>query len=274
MAVITITTDFGTRDFAAAAVKGAVMTELPNAKLIEITHEISPFDILQAAYVVRNSYHQFPENSIHIISVDAMPYPGKDLIAAKINNHYFLCADNGILSILFPEMNPEVVSITFGNYAEHSNFPTCDVLIPVACQLLKNGDLKEVGIEKPQLKTIHYLKPILKGNILVGTIMFMDEFGNLISNISERRFNKLIGTRDFEVHVRNHSFNEIYKRYTDIVKDPENETKYHGRGLVLFNSTGYLEIAIYKSNPKTVGSASSLFGLKQGDNISIEFIEK
>ncbi len=275
MAVITITTDFGTRDFAAAAVRGAVISELPNAHLIEITHQITPFDILQAAYVVRNAYHQFPENSVHIIGVDAMPYPTKSLLAAKMNHHYFLCADNGILSILFPNINPEeVVEIDLNTEQKNSNFPTRDVLIPVACHILRGGSLNVIGKEIKEVKKINYLKPILKGNALIGTIMFVDDFGNLLTNISERRFNKLRQHRDFEVKVRSETFDQIFKKYTDIVKDFENESKYHGRGMVLFNSTGYLEIAIYKSNPKTVGAASTLFGLKQGDTISIEFNEK
>lgn len=273
MSVITFTTDFGIADYSVASVKGAILKELPDARLVDITHEIRPFDISEAAFVIKNVYPEFPDETVHIIGVDALPTKTTRLLASKIDGHYFLAADNGILSLILAELIPEkMVEITIAKYSELSNFPTRDIFVPVACHLIRGGKLEVIGKVTNEYKELNVLRPVLQNEkLLVGTVITVDRFGNVITNISRKIFEEYRRGRDFEVYVRNFRFNQILNRYSEIVKDFDDEVSSHGEKMVLFNSAGFLEIAMYKSDPNSFGGASTLLGMKKGDNISIEF---
>lgn len=273
MSIITITTDFGTKDYMLAAVKGSILKELPDARLVDISHDISPFDIEETAYIVKNVYSNFPPKTVHIIGVDALPHSHKKLLAAKIDGQYFLASDNGILSLILADIRPEkLVEITLGKYDSFSNFPTRDVFVPVACHLIRGGVLDVVGQSTTEYKELNNIRPINKDNkSLIGTVIYIDNFGNVITNITKSFFEGVRRGRNFEIKVRNFSFGKIYNRYVEVVKDMEQEIKYHGNELVLFNSSEFLEIAIYKPNRHTHGSANTLLGLKKGDHIYIDF---
>ncbi|MXV37763.1 hypothetical protein GO491_03570 [Flavobacteriaceae bacterium Ap0902] len=273
MAIITLTTDFGIGDYMVAGIKGAILKQLPGIQIVDISHEIEPFNLGEAAYVIKNVYPDFPEDTIHIIGVDALPNEVTRLLAAKIDGHYFVCADNGILSLILAELKPEeLVEITLGRYNAYSNFPTRDIFVPVACHIARDGLLNIIGNNTNTYKHLNFLKPQTKEDkVLVGTVIYIDNFGNVITNISHKVFDEVGKGRTFEISVRNFKFTRILSRYSEIVTDFNNEVNSHGEKMVLFNSAGFLEIAIYKSNPKTVGSAKSLLGLKIGDNISVEF---
>lgn len=273
MAIITLTTDFGIGDYMVAGVKGAILKELSEVQIIDISHEIEPFNLGEAAYVIKNVYQNFPENSIHIIGVDALPNEVTRLLAAKIDGHYFICADNGILSLILSELKPEeLVEITLGRYDAYSNVPTREIFVPVACHIARGGLLEIIGKKTNTYKHLNFLKPQTKENkLLIGTVIYIDNFGNVITNISRKQFDEVGKGRAFEVAVRNFKFTSILNRYSEVVKEFNKEINSHGEKMVLFNSAGFLEVAIYKSNPKTVGGANTLLGLKIGDNISVEF---
>lgn len=274
MSIITITTDFGIKDYMLAAVKGSILKELPDARIIDVSNNISPFNLEEAAYVVKNVYPNFPEKTVHIIGVDALPNKNKRLLAAEIEGQYFLAADNGILSLIMSEIRPtKIVEITLDQYEEFSNFPTRDIFVRVACHLVRGGVLEIVGKVIDNYKELNIIKPIIRDEkTLVGTVIYIDNFGNVITNITKRFFEDFVKGRGYEIQVRNTPFNKINTKYSDAVKDFDNEVNYHGDGLVLFNSSNYLEIAIYKPNLNTHGSASTLFGLKKGDNIYVNLI--
>lgn len=272
MPVITLTTDFGTKDYMVASLKGAILKELPDARLVDLTHEIQPFNIGEAAYVIKNAYPDFPTETVHIIGVDALPTEKTKLLAAKIDGHYFISADNGILSLILADLRPEnLVEITLGKYNALSNFPTRDIFVPVACHLIRGGKLEIIGNPTQNYKELNFLRPIVKGNSIKGNVIYIDNFGNVITNIRKKKFEDVGKGRNFEILVRNFSFDKIMKRYSDVVKNIDEEVNSHGDRMALFNSAEFLEIAVYKSNPSSFGSASSLFGLKIGDPISIEF---
>ena len=114
MSVITLTSDYGIKDHYAGSIKGALFSELINPNIVDISHQISPFNIVEAAYIIENSYKDFPENSIHIIGVDSEKTPEQKHIVVKLDGHYFICADNGILSLLTNKINAEkIIEINF-----------------------------------------------------------------------------------------------------------------------------------------------------------------
>ncbi|MDO5510674.1 MAG: SAM-dependent chlorinase/fluorinase [Weeksellaceae bacterium] len=276
MKIITLTTDFGTKDYAAASVKGAIYTQCPEAKVVDITHDISPFNLFEAAYIVRIAHQNFPPGTIHLVGVDAVPHPHKQLLVAQHANHYFICADNGILSLLFQDSNPDqLFEITINPSGMLTNFPTRDIMVPVACHLAKGGVMSIIGRPRTEFEKLNSLQPKITDNqnVIVGSVIYFDNFGNVITNINRKLFDRIGKGRAFSINVRNKSFDHLVNRYIDVVKDFNQESFYYGNGMALFNAAGFLEIALYKSDPNTSGSTKSLYGLNMGDNISINFSE-
>ena len=99
MPIVTLTTDFGEKDHYVGAVKGAIYSELDSVRIVDISHSISPFHITEAAYIIQNAYHSFPKGTIHIIGIDSELNPENRHIAVALDGHYFICANNGIISL-------------------------------------------------------------------------------------------------------------------------------------------------------------------------------
>lgn len=273
MPIITLTTDFGLKDPYVASVKARIYSELPDAQIVDISHQIQPFDIGEGAFIVKNSYKDFPSGTIHILGVDALVNPVKKPVAAEIDDHYFITSDNGILSLICSEVAPkEIVEINLPHVQQNSVFPTRDLFVPVACHLARGGKLSVVGQRIKEYKELSTLRPVVKDDkTIIGLVIYIDNYGNAITNISERIFDKVGKKRNFRIYHRNHEFTELYRNYSDFVKDFDNESEYLGKGMALMGSSGYLEIAIYKSNPNNFGAASTLFGLKKGSEVYVEF---
>ena len=276
MSLITLTTDFGTKDHFVGAVKGAIYSELPDAKIVDITHEISPFNITETAYILKNSYKSFPAGTIHIIGVDSELSIENKHIAIELDGHFFVCPDNGLISMIASEINPtKIVEINIHDRIE-SSFPVLDVFVQVACFIARGGSLGVIGKEIKEYKKLIEIQPKVNQTqtTIIGGVIYIDNYGNVISNISKKLFNEIGKGREFKLTARRHTFSKIHVKYNDIVNYSiaEERRQNDGDKLALFNSAGYLEIAMYRSNLKTVGGASSLLGLGYRDSITIEFI--
>ena len=275
MAIITLTTDFGEKDHFAGAVKGAIYTELPSAKIVDISHSIAPFHITEASYIIKNAYKSFPEGSIHIIGVDSELTPENKHIALKLDGHYFICANNGILSLIASEFVPEkIVEINIHDKVQ-SNFPVLDVFVKVAGHLARGGTLEVIGKSIAEVKQLKEMEPLINAdqNQIKGNVIYIDNYGNVVTNISKKLFDKVGKGRKFSMHARTANFTEIYTTYSEAINfDSEMISREDGKKLAIFNSGGYIELAIYKSNPSTVGSASSLFGLEYRDTVTVNFL--
>ncbi|MBW1298664.1 SAM hydrolase/SAM-dependent halogenase family protein [Aquimarina litoralis] len=275
MPIITLTTDFGIKDHFVSAVKGAIYTELPEATIVDISHEISPFHITEAAYIIQNAYKSFPKGSIHIVGIDSELNPENKHIAVLLDDHYFICANNGLISLIASEFRPaKIVEINIHD-AIGTNFPVLDVFVAVACHIARGGTLEVIGKPITEIKMIKGITPIvnLGDKQIVGSIIYIDNYGNLITNITRKLFEDVGKGRSFKITARSAVFSKIYERYSDAINFEVEKSKREedGKKLAVFNSSGYLELAIYKSNPKTVGGASSLFGLYFRDTVSITF---
>ncbi|WMI65328.1 SAM-dependent chlorinase/fluorinase [Aestuariibaculum sp. YM273] len=278
MAIITLTTDFGEKDYFAGATKGAIYTELPDAKIVDISHGVSPFNILEAAYIIQNAYASFPKGSIHIIGIDSEINKENKHIALKLDDHYFICANNGIMSMICSEITPEkIVEINIHDKIQ-SSFPVLDVFVKVACHIARGGTLEVIGKTISNIKPIRNVIPYVNDDKtqIIGSVIYIDNYGNVVTNIKRSFFETIQKGRAFEISARNHKFKKIYLKYSDIVNFDVPEEKRHdeGRGMVVFNSGNFLEIAVYKSNSATVGSASTLMGLSLMDTVSINFISE
>lgn len=274
MSIITLTTDFGLRDHFVGALKGKIVSEFPQANIIDISHHIDLFNISEASYIIGAAYSSFPKGTVHLIGVDCERTKENRHIAMQWNDHYFICADNGILSILTQKILPQkIVEINI-----HDRLPEgcvdIDAFVTVACHLAKGGLLNVTGREITDIKEISELQPVVAADkaSIKGYVVYIDHFGNCVTNITKRMVKEVAKGRDFEIVFSNKTIKSVKQTYSDFTVNERFTLKdYEGEKLAIFNEAGYLEIAIYRSNPQTVGTARTLLGLKFRDVVNIIF---
>lgn len=275
MAIITLTTDFGIKDHFVGVLKGSIYTELPDANIIDISHGIAPFNIQECAYILQNSYHNFPRGTIHIVGVDSEATPENQHIAVLVDGHYFVSANTGVIGLITSELSPEkVVQINIPDRIQGS-FPVMSVFVQVACHIARGGTLEVVGKPFTNLKLLREFLPRVSddGKKIIGSVIYIDNYGNVVTNIRKNLFDGHRKGMPFILQARNQKLTQIHNSYSDIIdfKLEKNKRKGDGDLLALFNSSGYIELAIYKSNLNTVGGAATLLGLEYRDSISIDF---
>ena len=275
MAVITLTSDYGLVDHRVAAVKGEILSLKEDVQIVDLSHEIQAYNLLQTAYIVRNAYPFFPKGTVHIISVDSFYHKERKCILYKADGHYFIAADNGVLSLIFFDQKPDAIyEITFNNrFDDEVKLTSTDIFAPVAVHL-QNGGLPEViGRKFKSPKQLSFPKPVFNEGekMVIGEIMYIDNFGNAVSNISKKFLEQQgIVLDNFMLKFRNLALTKIYNQYTDVVNLWENEHEFHGKSAAIINDAGLLELTIYKGNSHS--GAKTLLGMKVGENIFIELL--
>lgn len=275
MPIITLTTDFGLKDHFVGVVKGTIYKELKEAVIVDISHQVSPFNIQECAYILKNAYTSFPEGSIHIVGVDSERTPEQTHLAILVDNHYFITADNGVISLITEEIKPEkVVEIQLPN-TPPTAFPVLDVFARVACHLARGGTLEVVGKPVASWLSIKEFIPrvVQEGNAIIGCVIYIDNYGNVVTNIHRSLIEAYRKGRKITLEARNKKLSEIYEQYSGLINFDLPAAQRRGPGdlLALFNSAGYLELAIYQSNLKTVGGAATLLGMDYRDTVLINF---
>ena len=274
MSIITLTTDYGLKDHFVGALKGKILSEYSEAIIIDISHDIDPFNTLEASYIIGASYASFPKGTVHLVGVDMESNKENQHIVMQWNNHYFIAADNGILSMLSQKIVPQkMVAINI-----HDRLPSeatdLDVFVKVACHLAKGGLMNVIGKEINTIKHVTNLQATISedGNSLKGNVIYIDHFGNVITNISKKYFIEVAKGRPYEIVLKTKNIKTILPNYSAIASSEKYPIKsYEGEKLAIFNEAGFLEIAIFRSNPSKVGSANSLLGLNYRDIINIVF---
>jgi S-adenosylmethionine hydrolase len=257
MAIITLTTDLGYKDFYQAALKGSILSQLSNANIVDISHDISAFNIPQAAFILRNAFHHFPKGTVHLIGIDSVFNEKTRYLALKYREHYFVGSDNGIFSLLFEEEPAEIVELNIMQDLKYLHFPLSDIFPKAATHLARGGRLKDIGIPVSGVEDRMTLQPVIERDIIRGSVIYIDSFQNIITNITKEIFTRVQLNRDFTLFFkRNESISQLSWHYNEV---PE------GEKLCLFGISNHLEIAINK------GNASGLLGLHLGDIVRIEF---
>ena len=257
MAIITLTTDLGYKDFYQAALKGSILNTLPNVNIIDITHEIEAFNISRAAFILKNSFYYFPVGTVHLIGIDTVYSESNKYLAIKYRDHFFVGSDNGIFSLIFEEEPQEIVEINIMQDLKFLHFPLADIFVKAACHLASGKPLKAIGIATDEIEQRMNLHPVIEKNQIKGSVIFVDSFENVVTNVTKEIFTKVQNGRNFTLFFkRNESINQLSWHYNEV---PE------GEKLCLFGISNHLEIAINKAN------ASGLLGLHNGDIIRIEF---
>ena len=275
MSIITLTTDYGLKDHFVGALKGKILSEHPPVNIIDISHDIDPFNTVEASYIIGAAYSSFPKGPVHIIGVDIELNKENNHIVMQWNDHYFIAADNGILSMLSQKIVPQkIVNINIHDRL-HEGATDLDVFVKVGCHIAKGGLLNVIGKEIKTIKQVTDLQAVVSndGNLLKGYVIYIDHFGNVVTNISKKQFLEVAKGRSYEIVLKTKNIKTILPNYSAIATSDKYEIKnYEGEKLALFNEAGFLEIAVFRSNPSKVGSANSLLGLNYRDNITIKFV--
>ncbi len=248
MPLLTFSSDFGNNDFLVGAVKGQLLQINPEFSIVDISHSISPFNYTHAAYVCRNAIKNFPDHTYHLILVNLFDKNPDQLLLAFHNNQYFLCVDNGLLTMVLEEKPQMVTGIHLKKEDAKNPIAFAKILGQVINQLIRGDSILKIG--EPDVSYIEKkpLHPIISDTWIEGQIIFIDNFENVIVNITQKQFEENRKGRKFKIVFKHDKIIEtISETYADV---------HEGEKLAIFNSAGYLEIAINKAN------AAGLLGLK------------
>lgn len=274
--MITLTTDLGYRDPYLGRVKARIY-ELTRGRIpvFDISNEVSPFNLQEAAYVILSAYRDFPKNSVHLLGIDAQSSPEQPHVVMSFDQHFFVGADNGIFSLIIGDRPFDKIVKVRQPKLQEGSFPEREVLVPVACHLAGGGSIDQLGEPLDFPREMVGVRPHVsrEGAMLQGHVIYIDRLGNVVTNIRREEFEALSEGKSFEIRIRNIPLSRVYDSYHGRVNFelPIPERKGAGELLALFNSNGLLEICMYKSDLRTVGGASNLLGLEYRDTITIEF---
>ena len=259
MSVITLTSDWNQNDYYLAAVKGQLLRLNENFAISDINHQIKAFNIAQAAYIIRNSFYHYPKNSIHLIYVDSEAFNERKYLAIKSLGHFFIGTDNGIFSLILNEEPGEIVELSSKEPENSISFPGLMTFTDAAYRISKGESLKSLGTPLDKYIDRVPLRATIEEKAITGSIIYIDSYGNAITNITKELFERVGHKSAFEIYVqsKHYTLDEINRTYHSVPP---------GELLALFNSVGLLEISI------NIGNASRLLNLNQNSNIRIEFL--
>lgn len=253
MAVITLLTDFGDKDYYVSIFKGDLLTTCPSVQIVDISNSIPSYDIYAAALFLKSTYHHFPKNTIHIIRVFEKGIKHQQLLAMKYKDYYFIAPDNGILTLALEEKPDLMVRI------DDLQLKTLDeYYCRVVKEIVFNNNIGSIGKATNDYVVLKDFKPALNNDNIEGQVIYIDSFGNVISNIRKKDIEEYGDDINFRIYYRRKDYiDKFVNNYADVPR---------GMAMAYFNSVGYLEIGI------NYGPAAQLLGLKIGSLIKIEII--
>ncbi len=261
MSVITLLTDFGLQDEYAGVMKGVILSVHPAAVIVDISHQIDPQDVRQAAYMLRSSWPYFPAGTVHVTVVDPGVGGKRCILAAQYSGHFFLAPDNGILSLLAEDGDFDcLIRVENSEYFRNKvsrTFHGRDIFAPVAAHLASGVKPENFGpiMDVSRIKMIESEKPFVseKGEI-IGKIVSTDRFGNLVSNIREDMLREAGDSRKMEIHISSCKIEGLSESY---------DSAAIGQPLAVIGSRGFLEISV------NCGHAGQYFGVEKGGCVVI-----
>ncbi len=256
--VITLTTDFGRRDSYVGSMKGVILGISPEAQIIDLCHSVIPQDVPHGAFLLHTGYPYFPEGTIHVAVVDPGVGSERRAIAVKTSKYIFISPDNGLLSYIFRDEKIESIrnieNKTLFRDTISTTFHGRDIFAPVAGHLAKGIPFSEIGQEIVKPVQLPLPQPLLTDDQIIAHVLCVDQFGNLITDITRSFWEKQVKNRRFfilcgkRIEKINHSYSESGE----------------GEILAIFNSSDYLEISANR------GSAAEYLHLSRGTEIEID----
>lgn len=256
MAVVSLTTDLGTRDYYLGALKGVLLSNVQQSlSLVDINHHIKTHDITMAAYNIRHAFGGFPAGSVHILHVNMGYSEQPRLLAARYKGHYFIAPDNGVLSLAIDLQEAELFVV---DLPEMHRTMSVDLKFALATDYLLSGrPLIEIGLVCDTPETKITLQPTIVGDVIRGMVTYIDVFDNVMLNVSKTLYEQIGQGRPVEIFFRRHApITKVADSYAAVPI---------GEPVAIFNETGMLELAI------NMGRMASLYGIRLDDIVQIKF---
>ncbi|PHN01931.1 SAM hydrolase/SAM-dependent halogenase family protein [Flavilitoribacter nigricans] len=254
MPIVTLTSDFGQGDYYLPLIKGAILSQNEQLRLVDITHEVSSYDIVQAAFIFKNSWRSFPPGTIHLISVNDYYQESCCYLAIRHEDHYFIGPDNGVFTLIFDQADIQGYQL---DISEDTTFDLHQIYARAIGHIANGKEFEKIGKPVDEMVQRITFQPVVQPSMIRGAVIHIDRFQNAILNINRELFERIGADRSFQLY---------FKRHDPIVKLSRH---YHdvpiGEVLCLFNSANYLEIAI------NMGKAAELLSLKVEDAVQIDF---
>lgn len=264
ISVLTMTTDWGLRDHYVGSFKGQLLSHSPHINIVDISHEVEQFDILKASFLIRNAFSSFPRGSVHFIGMSSNNSPKNNehtppFLAIKSMEHVFVGSDSGIFSLILNDEAAEIYRLNINLDETRSNIST--QLTSLLGNILNGHPLKEQGKMEEKYLQSYLAQATFDQDAIRAFVLYIDDFGNAIINVSGPEFESVRNNRDVLIHFRraNYNIKRIGKTYEDATV---------GEIVAFFNEDGYLEIALNRA------SAAGLLGIKVMDSIRIQFYDK
>jgi hypothetical protein len=258
MALITLLSDWGLKDHYLAMVKGKIYSQIPTVTLVDISHDIPPYNLNSASFVLKNAYVYFPAGTFHIVDIYADASLEMPHVVALYDGHYFIGADNGLFSLIFEHEAEQVVEIDMIQDTDTFTFPAFDIFVKVVKHLMDGKAMETIGPVREKLTHRIPLRAVTGEALIKGHVVYIDRYENVITNISRSLFAQVGKKRDFRIFfgASRYSVSKISQSYKDVPP---------GEMLAFFNATGHLEIAV------STGNAAGLLGLRVDDTVRVEF---
>jgi S-adenosylmethionine hydrolase len=258
--ILTLTTDFGLSDHYVAAMKGVILKICPQAQIVDITHEITPFEISEGAYVIAQAWKCFPKKTVHVVVVDPGVGTARRPILMEAGGHYFLAPDNGVLSMIYGAEKHKIRLISNGRWFQQPvsrTFHGRDIFAPCAARIAGGAKPSECGkIIDDYLRPV-FVKPMRSGRrTWNGQVLKIDRFGNVITNFHRDEFPDL-ERRNFRMTVGPHEITVLVRNYAEA--GPQEL-------IVILGSSGFYEISVNQ------GSAARQIGCAPGGPVELTLL--
>lgn len=259
-AVITLTTDYGTSDHLVGTLKGVILKINPEVTIVDITHHVTPYDLLDGALAIGSAFSYFPPRTIHVVVVDPGVGTERRPILATADNQYFIAPDNGVLSLVYESDPNAVVRHATAEHYYHQpvskTFHGRDVFAPLAAWLSKGWQTAAMGEEIQDYKRFALPRPKAGDGALKGVVMRVDAFGNLVTNFrQEDLLNGAASGSELKLQIGTHAVTRLVDTFA---LGNANEP------IAYFGSNGYMEVAINK------GNAAKTLGLGRGAAVTLQ----
>lgn len=271
--MITITTDFGTGDAYVPAMKGTMLSICPDARLVDVTHEISPQDVMEAAFVLRSAQPYFPDGTIHLVVVDPGVGTDRRAVALRSGDQWFVGPDNGVFPLVLDEDPDAMVELDNPDYwrspSPSTTFHGRDIFAPAAAHLAAGRSLDEIGSPIDTLEPLRWARPSVASGTVQGWIVHVDHFGNCITNIRRSTLSEAAELEEDEPPLDRFPPLKVYAGTTTLqALHPTYGAVPEGDPLLLFGSTGVLEVGV------NGGNAAELLDIRKGDSLKVVFDEE
>ena len=257
--IVTLLTDFGTKDHYVASMKGVILKINPRCKVIDITHHIHPQDIMEGAFVLANAFSYFPEGAVHLAVVDPEVGGPRDPFLIVTDHFFFVGPDNGLLTlVLHQEKVKEAFKLTEKRFflpKLSDTFHGRDLFAPVAAHLTLGISPKAFGRRIGSWKTLEFQRALVEDRGMIGKVIHIDSFGNLITNIGEKDLDHFVGKLPFHIRIGKRRIEGTRKGYWEAER---------GGLLALIGSSGLMEISVNE------GNAQNVLKVKRGDRVFVQ----